>query len=307
MSIKNDCSLLPHIKETIFGFNRNSAQIYGWEIQKFDIPNEWNFSKGAGVKIAVIDTGCDLYHDDLKDNLLVGKNFINIKKDPIDDNGHGTHVSSTIAASDNGVGIVGVAPMSKILPIKALDGDGNGKNDIIASAIVWAADAKCQFITMSLGSTHDSTNIKKAIDYAIKKRCIIFCAAGNSGKNKDIMYPAKYTNTISIGSINNNLERSDFSCAGESLDFLSPGENIIGCVPNNSYAIMSGTSMANPFAVGCSALLYSYAKSKHMILKNKEDYINIFKQKTLKLKQKHFNIKKYQGYGILQPSCSIID
>ena len=307
MSKKNDCYLLPHITESIFGFNRNSAQIYGWEIKKFNIPNEWLFSKGVGVKIGVIDTGCDLYHDDLKSNLLSGKNFINTKKDPIDDNGHGTHVSGTIAACDNGIGIVGVSPMSKIVPIKALDGDGNGNNKNIASAVVWAADMKCTFITMSLGATYDSKSINNAISYAAKKGCIIFCAAGNSGKDIDIMYPAKNKNTIAIGSINNNLHRSNFSCAGDSLYFLSPGENIIGCIPNNNYAIMSGTSMANPFAVGCAALIYSYAKSKNVTLRSKEDYINIFKQNTKKLNQSQFNDKKYQGYGIIQPSCSVID
>lgn len=304
---KNDCSLLPHIKETVYGFNRNSAQIYGWEINEFKITEEWRFSKGAGVKVAVIDTGCDLYHEDLKSNLLQGKNFISLKKDPMDDNGHGTHVSGTIGASDNDKGIVGVAPMSKIIPIKALDGDGNGSNTNIAKAIVWAADRDANFITMSLGSIHDSKDIKQAINYATKKNCVIFCAAGNSGIMSDIMYPAKYSTTISIGSIDRKLNRSNFSCAGESLDFLSPGENIIGCVPNNNYAIMSGTSMANPFAVGCASLLYSYSKSKNIILKNKNDYINIFKQNTINLKSKKFNEKKYQGYGILRPSCEFID
>jgi subtilisin family serine protease len=303
----NDCSLLPHTKENIFGFNRNSAQIYGWEIKKFDIPSEWKYSQGENVRVAVIDTGCDLYHNDLKDNILQGKNFISPNKDPIDDNGHGTHVSGTIAAKNNGIGIVGVAPMSKIIPIKALDADGNGSNKDIAKAIVWAVDNSSDLITMSLGSSNDSLEIRSAINYATKKNVTIFCAAGNFGELVDIMYPAKYVDTISIGSIDQNLKRSNFSCAGDTLDFLSPGENIIGCTPNNNYAIMSGTSMANPFAVGCACLLLSYSKKHNIKIQNKNDYINIFKQNTVSLKQNKFQEKKYQGYGIIQPSCKHIN
>ena len=304
---KSDCGLLPHITETLYGFNRSLGQIYGWEIQKFNIPNEWQFSQGEKVKIAVIDTGCDLYHDDIKDNIIQGKNFINSKKDPIDDNGHGTHVCGTIAARNNKLGIVGVAPMSKIIPIKALDSDGAGNNIVIAKAIRWAVSQKANIITMSLGSEYDNLEIKKAIDTANKKGCTVFCAAGNSGHDHDIMYPAKYDSTIAIGSIDSNLCRSKFSCAGNSLDFLAPGENILGCAPNNNYVIMSGTSMANPFAVGCASLLYSYAKKQNIVLRSKIDYINFFKSYTTKLSQKQFLNKKYQGYGILQPVCSFLN
>lgn len=304
---KIDCGLLPHIKENIYGFNPSAAQIYGWEIKKFNIEKEWQFSNGEGIKVAVIDTGCDLNHNDIKDNLLQGKNFIS-KTDPFDDNGHGTHVSGTIAAQNNDTGIVGVAPKSKIIPIKALNGDGNGNNDTIAKAIVWAANYGCDFITMSLGSPYNSSNLKLAIDYANKKGCIIFCAAGNSGPDSPIMYPAKYDNVIAIGSIGNSLNRSNFTCVGEELDFLSPGENILGCTPNNNYAIMSGTSMANPFAVGCACLVASYSrKIKYNKLKNCNDYINLFKQNTLRLKNRKFtNQKQYEGYGIIQPSCSLL-
>jgi major intracellular serine protease len=302
---KIDCGLLPHTTENIYGLNSSSAQIYGWEIKKFNIEKEWTFSQGEGIKIAVIDTGCDVYHPDLKNNLLQGKNFIS-KNDPIDDNGHGTHVSGTIAAQNNNTGIVGVAPQSKIIPIQALNGDGNGNNNTIAKAIIWATDNNANFITMSLGSPYDSSDIKSAINYANRKGCVVFCAAGNSGPNTEIMYPARYSNTVAIGSIGQQLNRSRFTCAGEELDFLSPGENILSCMPNNNYAIMSGTSMANPFAVGCAALAASYAKKiKNNSLKTYVDYINLFKQNTLKLKDKKFNNqKKYEGYGIIQPSCS---
>lgn len=304
MKRKNDCSLLPFIRENVYGLNPKSAQITGWEINTFKIQEQWKYSTGKNTKIAVIDTGCDLDHPDLKNNILQGINLLNPKRDPYDDNGHGTHVSGSISAENNGYGMIGVAPESKILPIKALDAAGNGNNSIIAKAIIFAADNKCDFITMSLGSPSDSSNIYNAIKYANSKGCIIFCAAGNYGENSPIMYPAKYNETIAIGSVDRNLNRSIFTCKGEELDFLSPGQDIFSCVPDNSYSIMSGTSMANPFAVGCASLLLSYARmyNKQHLLKTKQDYINIFKSGAKSLKNNKFNgQKKYEGYGILYP------
>lgn len=309
MRRKNDCGLLPHTRENVYGLNPFSSQVLGWEVTKFNIPNQWKYSEGNGVVVAVIDTGCDLDHPDIKNNLLGGINLIDKKKDPIDDNGHGTHVSGTIAAENNSQGMVGVAPKTKILPIKALDAQGNGNNKSIADAIIHAANRKCDFITMSLGSPYDSLDIKKAIKFATSRGCVIFCAAGNSGPNTPIMYPAKYPETIAIGSIDRNLRRSNFTCAGTELDFLSPGQDIFSCVPDNGYAYMSGTSMANPFAVGCACLVLGYAKKNKLTskLNNNTKYIDLFKKSSLKLKNQQFRDKKeYEGYGIIQPNLDIL-
>lgn len=295
--------LLPFIREDIYGLDPNSTQFMGWEILKFNIQSMWSLSKGEGVKVGIIDTGCDLNHPDIKNNLLQGINILDSSKDPFDDNGHGTHVSGTIAAENNGLGMVGVAPLAKIVPIKALDKNGSGNNTSISKAIIWAADNGCDFIGMSLGSEGESLDINRAIDYAIKKRVVIFCAAGNSGENHSIMYPAKNELTISIGAIDKYLNRTSFTCSGEELDFLCPGSDIISCVPNNGYASMSGTSMSNPFAVGCACLLLSHRrKTGQNIPKTALDYINEFKNKAQDLVDKKYTgQKKYQGYGILYP------
>lgn len=295
---KNEYGLLPYIQEPIYGLTTQSIQYVGWEIQKFNIKNLWNKSKGKNVVVGVLDTGCDFNHEDIKDNILNGINIIDPKKDPMDYNGHGTHVTGTICATDNGMGMVGVAPESKVRPIKVLNDSGNGSSRHIANGVRWAADNKCNLITMSLGSKGFNKEISSSIDYAIKSGCVIFCAAGNSGPNTDIMYPAKLTSTIAIGAIDSNLNRTNFTCSGEELDFLSPGHEIVSCIPNNQYAMMSGTSMANPFAIGCAALYLSYYKN----LNNKEDYINIFKKTVLHLKDPNYtNQKKYEGYGIIYP------
>lgn len=301
---KNDWSLLPYEYEELYGFDAVSSQHIGWEIEKLNIKNSWKYSEGEGVVVAVIDTGCDLYHEDLKDNLVQGINFVEKNKDPIDKAGHGTHVAGTIAAKNNHMGIVGVAPKSKIMPIKALNDEGRGGSRSICDSIIWAVDNKADFITMSLGSPNPEKNIENAINYANSKGCIIFCAAGNSGHHTPIMYPANYSNVISIGAIDQNLERTSFTCSGEELDFLAPGHDIVGCFPENKYSIMSGTSMSNPFAVGCASLLLSYnRKYNKYILNNVNDYINIFKSVALQTKRYESN-KAMQGYGIIRPVIS---
>jgi subtilisin family serine protease len=302
MKRKNNIKLLPYIREDIYG-SVDKEQHYGWEINKFDIRNQWNYSTGRGVVVAVIDTGCDFNHIDIKDNIIQGKNFVEINKDPMDFNGHGTHVAGTIAAINNGKGIVGVAPESKIMPVKALDNSGSGSSDNIVKAIIWSADNKADIITMSLGSPVPSKAIENAINYAASKGTIIFCAAGNAGEATDVMYPAKFNNTIAIGAIDENLNRTSFTCSGDTLDFLAPGHNIISCVPNNGYASMSGTSMSNPFAVGCASLLLSYNKKiKKYELNNTKNYIDIFKSKSKPLANpKYSGIHRYEGYGIMYP------
>lgn len=304
MSKNKQIKLLPYIREDLYGLSPNDPQVMGWEITKFDISKSWKYSQGEDVVCAILDTGCDIYHDDIKDNILDGKNFIENNKLPIDKNGHGTHVSSTIAASNNGKGMVGVAPKTKIVPVKVLGDNGSGSINSIIDGLYWAADQNhIDFITMSLGSPNTNTTLEEAISYAHRHGKIIFCAAGNNGPNSDIMYPAKYSYTIAIGAIDESLKRTSFSCSGDSLDFLAPGHNIMGCVPNNQYAMMSGTSMSNPFAVGIASLLLSYNKKyKKYQLKTYEDYIEVLKKSCKPLNDSSYpSEKRYQGYGILYP------
>jgi major intracellular serine protease len=293
---KDNCSLLPYKEEKIYGLNASSCQILGWQILKFNVNKNWKSYTGKDIKVAIIDTGCDLNHEDIKNNLLNGYNFINNTNYPEDDNGHGTHVAGIIAASNNSKGIVGVSPDAKIIPIKALDSQGNGNNSNIAKAIVWAVDRSSDIITMSLGSEDNSSEVYQAIKYAVKNNVLIFCAAGNMGLDHPVMYPAKYKETIAVGSINENLKISDFTCFGDELDFLSPGENILSSVPNNSYSIMSGTSMSNPFAVGCAALYLDYCKSNNIDKpKNSTEFIDIFKR---------HNKKKQDNITLIEPVIS---
>jgi subtilisin family serine protease len=292
---KHRCKLLPFIRKDIWGLRHYNQQIIPWSISALKVDKVWPKSQGEGVVVAVIDTGCDLDHPDLQNNLIEGYDFIDKTKSPVDKNGHGTHVAGTIAALNDKKGVVGVAPKSKIMPIRSLDADGSGDLKAVCEGILFAADNGAHIITMSLGTPSNSIIFKQTLKYAVDKGCVIFCAAGNSGKDTDLMYPAKYPETISVGSVSNEFKISEFSCSkGSELDFLAPGEDVISCVPDNNYSNMTGTSMANPFAAGCAALLLSYKKKRL----SQKDYITHFEKYSLK-PEYLFNV--YKSRGIITP------
>ena len=170
--LRKDYKLLPHVRQDLYGFNAQSMQMYPWAIKQFDVEKAWRFSEGEQVNVAVIDTGCDLTHEDLKECLLPGKNFIDHNSEPQDDNGHGTHVAGTIAAINNGIGMVGVAPKAKILPVKSLAGNGAGSHVSIADGVRWSVDNGAELITMSLGSPMPSKTLERAINYAINNNVV---------------------------------------------------------------------------------------------------------------------------------------
>lgn len=297
------CKLLPYKKTNCLSM-LDAQQKSGWGITAFNLPKAWQYTQGEGIKIAVIDTGADLDHPDLKDNLLNGINLVNKGNTPEDDNGHGTHVTGILIASHNDIGMVGVCPKAKVIPIKALDAKGNGRLIAVAEGIRWAADQGVDFITMSLGSPQKVQNVRKAIQYAASKGAITFCAAGNAGRTKEIFYPANYEEAIAIGAIDENFSRTDFSCTGMNLDFMAPGKDIFSTFPNDWYATLSGTSMACPFAVGVAALLKSYAKSgkNNIKLDDINDYRELFRKYATDLTNIDLNNKQFLGgFGIIDP------
>lgn len=298
-SNKHKCSLLPFKLEHVVSI-QEAKQRSGWQISAFNLPDVWKISQGEGVKIAVLDSGVDLNHPDLKDNLLPGMNFINKNKKPQDDCSHGSHCSGIMVAENNAIGVVGVAPKAKVIPVKVLDKKGNGNLEDVANGIRWATDNKADFVTMSLGSPVPLPILERAINYAEKKGTICICAAGNCGPSDAIFYPANYKNTIAVGSINANLTRSDFSATGN-LDFMAPGNDILSTVPPNWYGVMSGTSQAAPFVAGICALLLSWVRNNktNIQLKTAQDYKKILKTNTIPIKGD--NRAFLQGFGIIEP------
>lgn len=299
----NEVKLLPFVREDLLSIQDVEQQL-GWEITAFNLPQAWNYAQGEGVVVAVLDTGADLEHDDLKPNLLPGKNFVKPGAAPQDDNGHGSHVTGIICACNNDLGVVGVSPKTKVIPVKVLDKRGAGNLQNVADGIRWAADQGVDFITMSLGAPKPIPVVLEAIKYADKKGVVTWCAAGNAGKTRQIFYPANYAETIGVGAIDEKFDRANFSCTGSDLDFLAPGVKILSTVPDNWYAVLSGTSMANPFAVGVASLVLSYARSRKLDIKLKtaEDYRNMLKSYTVPTNDPTFAGQKFfEGFGIIDP------
>lgn len=302
-SRKNRFSRFPYKRKEVLSLSQALKQ-YAWGITAFNLPDTWKHSQGEGVKIAVLDSGCDLNHHELKSNILQGINYVDPGKDPEDDDAHGTHVTGIICADNDGH-IVGIAPKAKVYPIKVLDRNGNGDLNWIVQGLRWAIKRKVDIISMSLGCPRPVPDVWKEIKKAHSNGITIFVAAGNAGKTEDIFYPAAYPEVISIGAIDRNFKRADFSSTGPSLDFMAPGVDVLSTVPKNWYAVLSGTSMAQPFACGVAALLLSYSRNtpnSGIKLNGMEDYMKIFKEYTTPVVNGNYtNPEFYSGFGIIDP------
>jgi major intracellular serine protease len=232
-------------------------------VEMIQAPAVWGKSKGLGITIAILDTGCDVTHPDLKDRIIGGRNFTNDDKGNSgifrDYNGHGTHVAGTIAASSNQTGVVGVAPEANLLIVKVLDRNGSGKYEWIINGIDYAIEQKVDIISMSLGGPEDVTELHEVIQKAVANNILVVCAAGNEGDGQDsteeLAYPGSYNEVISVGAINLERQISDFSNSNKEIDLVAPGENILSTYLNGRYAKLSGTSMATPHVAGALAII----------------------------------------------------
>lgn len=224
-------------------------------------------SRGEGINIAVIDSGCDIEHESLKDNIVFVRNFTDEdKKNPnivIDRVGHGTHVAGIIAANGNNNTIIGVAPWANLYILKAIDSSGSGKVSWVINAINYAVEKKVDIISMSLGMPNDDPKLEKAIKHAIANNILVVCAAGNEGDGDsnafEYSYPASYVDVISVGAVNKKGVPASFSNANLVVDLVAPGVDIISTYPNNQFASLSGTSMAAPHVSGSLALLKNWS------------------------------------------------
>ncbi|HSQ88899.1 S8 family peptidase [Romboutsia sp.] len=268
---------------------RESKTPYGVEMIK--AKSLWKEStKGKGVKIAVIDSGCDIHHESLKDNIFVVRNFTDEDdKNPnivIDRVGHGTHVIGTIVANGKSNTIMGVAPKSEIYVLKAIDRTGSGKLNWVVNAIYYAIEQKVDIISMSLGMSQDSEKLQKSIKEAINKNILVVCAAGNDGDGNaddfEYSYPAAYPEVISVGAVDKKGVPAKFSNANLVIDVVAPGVDIISTYPDNQFAILSGTSMATPHVSGSLALLKNWSKEEFKRdLNQKELYAQLIKHTKL--------------------------
>lgn len=269
-----------------------------WGLQMTGAEQVWPTTTGEGVTVAVVDTGVDFSQPDLQGRLLQGATFAGcpegqkpcgngdwkgvdgVGQDP---DVHGTHVSGTVAAvRDNGIGVAGVAPDARILPVKVLE-DGSGTNADVASGIRWAADRGAKVINLSLGGLPGTQllslvdpSVTQAISYARDKGALTVAAAGNTSTVL-CNDPAFSSEAICVGAVDRNKNKAYYSELPVKLDLNSmaaPGgagtggdNDIWSTVPRGTgtdggdYAPFAGTSMATPHVAGVAALLFGQGRS----------------------------------------------
>ncbi|MGB3641840.1 MAG: S8 family peptidase [Rivularia sp. (in: cyanobacteria)] len=255
-----------------------------WGADAVNAPEVWEQGyTGEGVVVAVLDTGVDYNHDDLKNNIwtnsgeiadngidddgngyiddFYGWNFDGNNNTTMDVDGHGTHVSGTIAGTNNGFGVTGIAYDSQIMPVKVLDDSGSGTNTSVANGIYYAVDNGADVINLSLGGSSSSSEISAAVEYASNQGVTVVMAAGNSGGQMPL-YPARYADEygIAVGAIDEDKNMASFSnrAGSEELTYVTaPGVDIYSTLPDNKYESYSGTSMATPHIAGVVALMLS--------------------------------------------------
>lgn len=235
-----------------------------------NVPAMWQKSKGAGVKVAVLDTGCP-QHIDLK---IAGYRDFSESETPFDVRaGHSTHVCGIIGATVNGIGVRGIAPECELYCGKVLGDDGSGSIAGIAAGIRWAVDeVHADVINMSLGcpANTNSPTLRNACQYAHDKGVVVCCAAGNDAGR--VNSPANLPTTIAVAAVDRNKEKAYFTCYGSEVDFAAGGVDVFSTWLNNQYAKLSGTSMATPVITGAVALIIGAARAAGEDLTPEEVY-----------------------------------
>ena len=227
-----------------------------WGMSKIEAPTAWDIATGSeSIIVAVIDTGINYNHEDFDPGLIIkGPNYAYGGSDPMDNNGHGTHVAGTIGAiGNNSIGVVGVNWRVKIMAIKALNG-GSGSLTAIASGVKYAADNGARVINMSLGGPTTNKTLGEAINYASEKGVVIIAAAGNCRPTCAVSYPARYPEVIAVAATDSSDRRAAFSSYGNTIEIAAPGVSI-GSTYGSGYDSLSGTSMACPHVAGLAGLI----------------------------------------------------
>ena len=252
-----------------------------------DAPEAWDIAVGEPLLIAVLDTGVDSGHEDLRPKIVPGFDFVNNDTDAGDDNGHGSNVSSILAAAtNNGVGVAGGCWNCRILPLKVLDDQNNGFYSWWADAMGYAADNGARAINISAGGVSPSQTLLNGVIYAYQAGVSIVSITHNDDANL-VRYPGAYPHTITVGATDELDRRADPFCYsassgsnyGNEIDVVAPGELILGAAMNGGYNLWCGTSQAAPLVAGLDGIIRSIYPSvgregvRHLISSGAEDQV----------------------------------
>ena len=226
-----------------------------WHLSKINAPAAWDIAQGAGVTVAVLDTGVDGTHPDLAGQMVPGWNFYDNNSNTADVQGHGTAVAGTVAAlTNNGIGVASVAGLAKIMPIRVTDSSGNAYASTIAQALTYAADHGVRVANVSISGVAASSTTLNAAQYMKNKGGLVVVAAGNDGVNANI---PSTTTMIPVSATDSNDVLTSWSSYGSYVAMSAPGLNIWTIAQGGSYWSCWGTSFSSPIVAGVIALMMS--------------------------------------------------
>lgn len=224
-----------------------------WGVAAVNAPEVWPVTEGAGVKVAVFDSGIDSRHPDLAENYAGGFNAADPSKPPTDEFGHGTMVAGIIAAARDLKGVVGVAPKARVYAVKVLDKRNAGKLSWIVAGLQWAVENKIDIVNMSLGSPVGAPAFERAVKAAMESGLTLVCAAGN--KPGPVNYPARYEGVIAVTASDRRGDLMEEDSTGPEVDLIAPGVDIRTTSKGGHYDYaVTGTSFATPHVSGVAAL-----------------------------------------------------
>jgi subtilisin family serine protease len=259
----NVISIEPDLERHAFADSVSvGQQTTPYGVADVDAPAVWpvtrgkSLSNGPAIHVAIIDTGIDYNFPELSAAFKGGHNFVARNEDPLDDNGHGTHVAGIIAAANNGDGVVGVASDVDLYSLKALDTCGSGRTSDIIAGVDWVVQKKKEIggnwiINLSLGSDSPSASEQAEFDAANAAGILVFAASGNSYDGTDgLSYPAGYASVVSVGAVDSNNVIAVFSQRGADLKLVAPGVDVISTFLNGRVAADDGRKIPANFADG---------------------------------------------------------
>ncbi len=227
-----------------------------YHLQMIRATQGWAYVReNRDITIALLDTGVDTSHPDLKDNLIQGENILEPESPPIDDNGHGTKVAGILGAvGNNKEGVSGVVWRTRMMPFKILDKNGVSDDFTVGKGIRRAVDRGAKILLLPLGLPQYSQHLKEAIDYAKSKNVLVVAATGNEGSR--VNYPASFPYVLAVGAVNQQQKPLAYANVGPEMDVVAPGIRILTTAPGGGYTEVEGTSMAAPQVAGLAALVW---------------------------------------------------
>ncbi len=295
---------------------------FQWHFPLVQSDQAWDLSNGAAVTVAVLDTGLKTGGNDGIGCVVNGYDIVNGDTDPTDGDGHGTHVSGTIAQNtNNAIGVAGLAHGACIMPVKVLDDNGDGSFADITEGVYYAVNNGARVINMSLGTnarfgvTNDSV-FDPALEYAYANNVTVVCASGNDGSRKNVSYPAIYPTTIAVGAVDLKSKVTRYSNKGDNLDIVAPGGDNGKDLNGDGYAdgvlqetyvdgawgywFYSGTSMASPHVAAVAALLYTDVTKDH----TPDSILQALVETAQDLNESGFD--RTSGHGLVQAYDAIV-